>query len=46
MKNLNVKISIYYKNEIIYSETLEGDKILNRVYSLDKGLKGEYKVVS
>ncbi|MGY8908928.1 MAG: hypothetical protein ACKVIG_03570 [Flavobacteriales bacterium] len=41
-----LKISIYYKNEIIYSETLEGDKILNRVYSLDKGLKGEYKVVS
>jgi len=41
-----LKISIYYKNEIIYSETLEGGKILNRVYSLDKGLKGEYKVVS
>ena len=41
-----LKISIYYNNEIIYSETLEGDKILNRIYSLDKELKGEYKVVS
>ncbi|AOW18226.1 hypothetical protein LPB03_12555 [Polaribacter vadi] len=41
-----LKISIFYKNEIIYSETLEGDEILNRVYSLDKGLKGEYKVIS
>jgi hypothetical protein len=41
-----LKISIYYNNEIIYSETIEGDKILNRVYSLDKELKGEYKVVS
>ncbi len=41
-----LKIYIYYKNEIIYSETLEGDKILNRVYSLDKGLKGDYRVVS
>lgn len=41
-----LKISIYYKSEIIYSETLEGEQILNRVYSLDKELKGDYKVVS
>tara|TARA_R110001606_G_C15152052_1_gene625881 strand:- start:62 stop:643 length:582 start_codon:yes stop_codon:yes gene_type:complete len=41
-----LQISIYYNNEIIYSETIEGDEILNRVYSLDKELKGEYKVVS
>lgn len=41
-----LKISIYYKNEIIYSETLEGEQILNRVYSLDKEMKGDYKVVS
>lgn len=39
-------ISIYYNNEIIYSETIEGEEILNRVYSLDKELKGDYKVVS
>jgi len=41
-----LKISIYYNNEIIYSETIEGEQILNRVYSLDKELKGDYKVVS
>ena len=41
-----LQVSIYYNNEIIYSETLEGDNILNRVYSLDGELKGDYKVVS
>tara|TARA_R110002072_G_scaffold198577_3_gene356172 strand:- start:507 stop:1127 length:621 start_codon:yes stop_codon:yes gene_type:complete len=41
-----LQISIYYNNEVIYSETIEGDKILNRIYSLDKNLKGDYKVVS
>ncbi len=41
-----LQISIYYNNEVIYSETIEGDEILNRVYSLDKNLKGDYKVVS
>jgi hypothetical protein len=41
-----LKISIYYNNEIIYSETIKGHKILNRVYILDKELKGDYKVVS
>jgi len=41
-----LQVSIYYNNEIIYSDTLEGGKILNRVYRLDKELKGDYKVVS
>ncbi|APZ45972.1 hypothetical protein BW723_06545 [Polaribacter reichenbachii] len=38
-------VALYYNNEIIYSETVEGDSILNRVYKLDEALKGDYKVV-
>ncbi|MHB0756539.1 hypothetical protein [Polaribacter sp. M15] len=38
-------VALYFNNEIIYSETLEGNTILNRVYKLDEEIKGEYKVV-
>ena len=39
------KISLYYNDEIIYSETIKSEMILNRVYKLDKEEKGDYKVV-
>jgi hypothetical protein len=39
------KISLYYNDEIIYSETIKSEMILNRVYKLDKDEKGDYKVV-
>ena len=39
------KISLYYNDEIIYSETIKSEVILNRVYKLDKEEKGDYKVV-
>ena len=42
-KPLNV--TLYYNNEIIYSETLKEDSIINRVYKLDKEIKGNYSVV-
>ncbi|WP_397444786.1 hypothetical protein [Polaribacter sp. R77954] len=38
-------VALYFNNEIIYSETLKGNTILNRVYKLDEEIKGEYKVV-
>ena len=41
-----LEIYIYYNNEIIYSETATSDAILNRIYSLDKELKGNYRVVA
>ncbi|KGL59214.1 hypothetical protein ATE90_0061 [Polaribacter sp. Hel1_33_96] len=39
------KISLYYNDEIIYSETIKSEMILNRAYKLDKDEKGDYKVV-
>jgi hypothetical protein len=41
----SMKIALYFEDEIIYSETLESEKIFNRVYKLDKEIKGEYSVV-
>lgn len=38
-------VALYFKDEIIYSETIKGNTILNRVYKLDKRIKGNYKVV-
>ena len=40
-----LQVALYFNDEIIYSETLEGDAIVNRVYKLDEKLKGDYKVV-
>ena len=39
------KISLYYNDEIIYSETVKSEDIFNRVYKLDKEVKGDYKVI-
>lgn len=40
-----LEVEIYYNNEIIYSETVTGDAILNRIYRLDEEMVGDYKVV-
>lgn len=40
-----LQVSLYFNNEIIYSETVKGDSILNRVYRLDEEKKGNYRVV-
>ncbi len=40
-----LEVKIYYKNEIIYSETVKGDTIINRIYRLDEEITGDYKVV-
>lgn len=40
-----LEVALYYNDDIIYTETVEGGSILNRVYKLDQKLKGNYKVV-
>ncbi|MCG1034899.1 hypothetical protein [Polaribacter sargassicola] len=38
-------ISLYYKGDLIHSETLKGNSIVNRIYKLSETEKGDYKVV-
>jgi hypothetical protein len=38
-------VELYYEDELIHKETLEGAKILNRVYKLDKTLSGKYTAI-
>ena len=40
-----LKVTIYYKNEAILSETIEGDQLLKRVYKLSENKSGNYKVI-
>lgn len=40
-----MKIELYYENDLIHSETVEGNDVLNRVYKLDNTLKGNYTAV-
>ena len=43
--NEPLKVSLYYNDEAVLSETLSGDKILKRVYKLSQKETGVYKVV-
>jgi len=38
-------ISIYYEYDLIYSEVLNGESVLNRALKLDDSAKGNYKVI-
>jgi hypothetical protein len=40
-----VKITLFYNDEVIYSETLKDELMLKRVYRLDKELRGNYIVI-
>ena len=40
-----VKITLFYNDEVIYSETLKDELMLKRVYRLDKELRGNYTVI-
>ena len=44
LENQPVKITLYYKGEVIYTETAEDAKILNRALRLLKNKKGNYTV--
>ena len=40
-----LKVVVYYNNEIIYTETIEDSIVLNRVYKLNKDIKGDYTAI-
>ncbi|RCS26276.1 hypothetical protein DUT90_10925 [Polaribacter sp. WD7] len=40
-----LKVSLYYKDELILSETLKGKELIERAYRLSQSEKGNYKVV-
>lgn len=40
-----LQVALYYNNEMIYTETLQGSSVVNRVYKLDEDLTGNYRVV-
>lgn len=43
--NEPIQIVIYFNDEIIFSETIKNETILNRIYRLEKEKIGNYKVV-
>ena len=45
LNDSQMKVELYYEDELIHSETVKGSKILNRVYKLDKTHKGKYTVI-
>ena len=40
-----LKAVVYYNSEIIYTETIENNTVLNRVYKLNKDITGEYTAI-
>lgn len=40
-----LQLAIYYKDKVIYSETLKSDTIIAKAYRLQKEIEGPYKVV-
>jgi len=40
-----MKVNIYFEDNLIYSDTVKGSEVLNRVYELDESLPGEYTAV-
>lgn len=40
-----LKVEIFYNDQIIYSETINEDLLIERVYKLDEEIKGDYRVV-
>lgn len=43
--NEPMQVVLYYNDEVIFSETIKSEPILNRVYRLEKEKKGTYKVI-
>ncbi|WP_179353461.1 hypothetical protein [Winogradskyella vidalii] len=38
-------VELYFKNELIHSETVKGNDVLNRVYKLDPSVRGNYTAI-
>lgn len=45
LDNSPVQIEIYFGDELIHSESIQNEKIINRIYKLSKKTKGEYHTV-
>ncbi|MGJ8548545.1 hypothetical protein [Winogradskyella wichelsiae] len=45
LNSAEMKVDLYFENELIHTETIKGGEIINRVYKLDKKIKGEYTAV-
>ena len=45
IKNKEIKILLYYNEELIYSNTFKGKENLNKVFRLLETEKGKYKVI-
>ena len=43
--NEPLKVTLYYNDEVVLSETISGDRLLKRVYKLSEKEVGAYKVV-
>lgn len=41
----NIEIEIYYQDDLIHSEVVNTNSILNRVYKLDDNVKGDYRAI-
>jgi len=41
-----MKVDIYYEDELILSDNIKGKKIIEKIYSLQKERKGNYKVIT
>jgi hypothetical protein len=42
----SMKVDIYYEDELILSDDIEGEKLIQKIYSLQKEKKGNYKVIA
>jgi hypothetical protein len=40
-----MKVTLYFEDNLIYSDTVKGSQVLNRVYKLDETQPGEYTAV-
>lgn len=40
-----MEVKLYYENELIHTETVVGDGVLNRVYKLDETQSGNYTAI-
>ena len=42
----SMKVNIYYEDELILSDDIEGKKLIQKIYTLHKNKKGDYKIVA
>ena len=38
-------VELYFEDDLIHAELIEGETILNRVYQLDRSLPGNYTAI-